>query len=297
MVVGAINVDLVVRVDRRPDAGETVFGGAFERRSGGKAANQAVAAARTGVEVGLVAAVGEDDDGAVQLQQLRQVGVDVGSVRACAGLATGFAMVTVTPDAENTIVVVPGANTRLTAAAVTDALVAPVAVVVGQTEVSAAAIDAAASACHAAGSRFVLNAAPVVPLLPETFSLADPLVVNQHEARQLCGRASGVLVEELARTVASMTGSRSVVVTLGAAGAAWYSKASAAMLPAAQTSAVDTTGAGDVFVGTLAAELSQGRELSPAVKAAISAATDAVTWFGARPHAEVATTGQPRPIK
>jgi ribokinase len=286
VVVGSLNADLVVSVERRPGAGETVIARTADRRPGGKGANQAAAAARAGAVVRLVGAVGDDADGRQQRTELARARVGTALVRTVPGTVTGLAVVTVTEDGENAIVVVPGANAALTeddAVRALDRLAAGT-VVVLQTEVPAAVVDAAAATAAARGCRVVLSDGPVAPLAPATLATADPLVVNEHEARQLCGR--DVARSELAGALLVSTGARSAVVTLGADGAAVAGAGAHCTVPGvAAPEVVDTTGAGDVLVGTVAAALARGLPLEDAVAAAVAAAAQAVGWPGARPPA------------
>jgi ribokinase len=288
LVLGAVNVDMVARTEHRPAGGETVIATGYQRSSGGKGANQAAAAARAGADVALVAAVGDDEAGVEQLAELRHRGVRTDSVATIAGAPTGVAMITVTPDGENAIVIVPGANEHLDVGHVDTSMAQAdePAVLVLQTEINARLVDRAASQTSA--SRVVLNNGPWVGLAPSTLRRADPLVVNEVEARDACGQAGANLpAKDLARGVREVTQARTVLVTLGSAGVSISSSVGddfVAALPA--STVVDTTGAGDTFVGTLAAYLARGEELTIAVGAAVSAASEAVTWRGARPPLE-----------
>ncbi|MEJ2851672.1 PfkB family carbohydrate kinase [Nocardioides sp. CCNWLW212] len=274
VVVGGINQDVTVRVEARPAPGETVVGDGPAVSAGGKGANMAVAAARAGAAVVLCGAVGDDAAGRTQLGQLAAAGVATDRVAVRRDAATGTALIVVTPDGENAIVVGAGANATLAddevAATCTGA-----AVVLAQTEVGAGPVDAAARAVAGGGGRLVLSPAPVVPLASETLALADPLVVNESEAADLCGESSAAAV--LART-----GARSVVVTLGAAGAQLADATGSRQVPAPRVDAVDTTGAGDVLAGTLAAALADGADLDAAVRRAVAAAAESVGYAGAR---------------
>ena len=294
VVVGAVNVDLIARVDRRPGAGETVLGTSLVRRSGGKAANQAAAAARAGSSAALVALVGADAEGLAQIAKLKAAGVNTTRVVAVDGANTGTAIVMVTPDAENTIVVLLGANDIMTSQHVTDAFSAlpPAKVVVAQTEVSVDAVDRAAVCCETIRARFVCNPAPVTALARKTLSLADPLVMNEHEAADLSGHLSDDGPEVLAAAVLEATGAASVVVTLGSAGAVLATSSGTEHISAVPAVAVDTTGAGDAFVGTLASILASGGDLRSAVAAAIAAGAEAVSWVGARPPERSALPAQ-----
>lgn len=286
IVIGAVNVDFIATVDDRPLGGQTVLATDLTRRAGGKGANQAAAAARAGASTTFVGAVGDDQNGVEQIDELRLLGVDVDSVRRVSGVETGFAFITVTPDGENSIVVVSGANGDVEPADAVDALIGVQAgtVVVLQTEIDVAVIDAAAQTCAERDARVVLNDGPVARLAESTLALADPIVVNEHEARELCRGVAVTSDRDLARIVRAATGARSVVVTLGAEGVLLASQTVDAFIEAVPASeVVDTTGAGDTFVGTLAAGLARGEELATAIRVAVGAASAAVTWLGARP--------------
>ncbi len=294
VVIGAVNVDSIATVDRRPVGGETVLATGLQRRPGGKGANQAAAAARAGAAVSLIGAVGADPDGAEQIALLERAGVAVAHVRAIGGVPTGSAFITVTPDGDNSIVVAAGANGMLRPDDITHALATAVgrrAVVVLQTEVPPPVIDTAARVCLQQGVRFVLNDGPVAALSAATLAGADPIVVNEHEAREVCGAGPRRPRRELARAVRAATTARSAVVTLGADGVLAVTPEQDIALPAVPAAdVVDTTGAGDTFVGTLAARLALGDDLIAAVREATYAASLAVTWPGARPDADALAT-------
>ncbi len=344
LVVGGINADLVVETRVRPGPGETVLGSGYRVGRGGKGANQAVAAALAGARVRMAGAVGADAWGREQLADLSRFGVDIGGVRILANAPTGLAMIAVTPDGENSILVSPGANHALdadslllpgaaaTASYVTDAASAAISatmvdddatatpdVVIAQCELQPAVIERTVSFARDIRARLLINAAPVIALSAEAYGAADPLVVNEHEARavlarygQLNRRRSGgqsqlrLPAAELAEAVWRATSAGSVVVTLGAQGAAIASKDQTRVVPGEKVTAVDTTGAGDVFVGTLAARLadalfnaSAGADILPspiaepakptmladAVAEANAAAARCVAWPGTRPPA------------
>ena len=284
LVVGGVNVDMVARIGHRPIGGETVVATGYWRGSGGKGANQAVASARAGADAILVSAVGDDEIGSGQLRELVHRGVRTNCIVMIPDAPTGVAMITVTPDGENSIVVIPGANGYLNAAHVDAAFekFREPAIVVLQTEIEANLIDRAAR--RASGSRLLINNGPWVNLAAETLRRADPLVVNQHEAREACGGGRVNLpLDELARAVREVTGARSVLVTMGAGGVGISAPAGENWVPAEPVlEVVDTTGAGDTFVGTVAAHLALGDEIAVAVEAAASAASEAVSWQGAR---------------
>jgi ribokinase len=283
VVVGSINADLVVTLERHPRPGETVLGRSMTVLPGGKGANQAVAAARLGADVLMVGAVGSDAYADTALSALAAAGVDLGSLARTDG-GTGVAVVEVSDDGENTIVVLPGANGEMTPGivAASAALIGAAAVVVVQGEVPAAATEAAV---RAASGRVIVNLAPVVAVDPEVLLRADPLVVNEHEgalvlAQLGAGEAWGhtAVVEALLGC-----GFASVVMTLGAAGALVSDGSPVRAVPAPRVTPVDTTGAGDAFVGALAARLGAGDPLEDAVRFAVRVGSYAVQHAGAQP--------------
>ncbi|WP_207401193.1 ribokinase, partial [Actinomadura roseirufa] len=229
VVVGSVNADLVVGVDRRPGPGETVLGSDLVTHPGGKGANQAVAAARLGGRSALVGRIGDDAHGGLLRASLAAAGVGLAHLTAGPG-PSGVALIAVGPDGDNSIIVAPGANARLSPADVAAAreTIGAAAVVSCQLEVPLPAVEAAARAAGAAGARFVLNPSPPAPVPDALLALCDPLVVNEHEAARLLGGPGGPVpggsggeaaaVEETGRALLAR-GPRSVVITLGAGGA------------------------------------------------------------------------------
>lgn len=291
-VVGSANADLVVEVPRRPGGGETLLGGDLALLPGGKGANQAAAAARCGADVALVACVGADANGGFLLSELADAGVDVAHV-ARVERPTGTAIIFLTPDGENSIVVSPGANQALDLAALAaaEATWRDAAVVVLSLEIPLESALLVAAEARAAGARVVMNAAPSVQLSGSVLAACDPLIVNEHEALEVLGAGAddpeaenyGRLAERLLAA-----GARSVVVTLGAEGAIVAERTAgdgAALLtavPAYRVRAVDTTGAGDAFVGAVAGELAAGRRLADAVRFATAVSAVSVQRVGAQ---------------
>ena len=267
VVVGSLNVDLVTRVERLPKPGETVLGSGLARLAGGKGANQAVAASAAGAAVVMVGCVGSDDAGSAYVARLSALGVDVSGIRTQAGCVTGHALITVDDGGENSIVVVPGANAELTV----DDLevlgsVGPGDIVLLQLEVPLSVAAAAARRGSARGARVIVNLAPYAALPTDVVALADPVVVNEHEALLLAD---------------SEAMPASLLVTFGAAGAAW--DGDQIVGPVVEESAVlDTTGAGDAFCGALAAALVAGATHQAALQAALAAGADAVKHAGAQ---------------
>ncbi|MGW5942188.1 ribokinase [Streptomyces celluloflavus] len=284
LVVGSANADLTVRVGRRPGAGETVLGTDLVESAGGKGANQAAAAARLGGRTALLARVGGDAYGELLLAAQRAAGTDVAPVIVDGAARTGTAMIIVGPDGDNSIVVSPGANAALTpqdVAAAAD-IIAGSAVLSLQLEIPMETVRAAAASAAAAGTRVVLNPSPAPEsLAPELLAAADPLVVNEHEARQLSGRADGE-PGEWAHALRDQ-GARSVVITLGGDGALVLDASGIGEIPGVRVEAVDTTGAGDAFTGALATRLARGDGLADAARFAVRVGAAAVTKPGAQP--------------
>ncbi|MEV7323704.1 ribokinase [Streptomyces sp. NPDC093970] len=282
LVVGSANADLVIGVDRRPAAGETVLGGDLATHPGGKGANQAVAAARLGARTALLARVGDDAHGGLLLDSQRAAGVDTSGVLV-GGAPTGVALITVDPSGDNSIVVSPGANGRLTPADVRAAadLIGASRVVSAQLEIPLETVVEVVRNL-APGSRFVLNPSPPLPLPDEVLAACDPLIVNEHEAKVLLGGAgAGEDPADWARLLLAR-GPRSVVVTLGAAGALVAGAQGTEAVPSVKVEAVDTTGAGDAFTAALAVRLGAGASLTEAAAYAARVGAAAVTRRGAQ---------------
>ncbi|MEU1461648.1 ribokinase [Streptomyces sp. NPDC005727] len=282
LVVGSANADLVIGVERRPAAGETVLGGDLAVHPGGKGGNQAVAAARLGARTALLARVGDDAHGRLLLDAQRAAGVDTAGVLV-GGAPTGVALITVDPSGDNSIVVSPGANARLTPADMREAtgLLRASRVVSAQLEIPLETVVEVVRNL-AGGSRFVLNPSPPRALPAEVLAACDPLIVNEHEARVLLGEdgASGEPADWAPLLLAR--GPRSVVVTLGAAGALVCDSSGVTRVPSVRVDAVDTTGAGDAFTAALAWKLGSGAALPAAAAYAALVGAAAVTRRGAQ---------------
>jgi ribokinase len=280
VVVGSANADLVVAVERRPGAGVTVLGTDLETHAGGKGANQAVAAARLGARVALLARVGDDPYGRFLLDAQQTAGVDTRNVLV-GGAPTGVALIVVDRQGDNSIVVSPGANALLRPADVRAAagLLATARVVSLQLEVP---LNTVAEAVRAVGpnTRVVLNPSPPAPLPDQVLAACDPLVLNEHEARSLTGITGGTY-EQWCNALLAL-GPRSVVVTLGPQGAIAADASGTVRVPGRSAAVVDTTGAGDAFTGALAWRLGMGDLLSDAVRFAVRVGAAAVTRPGAQ---------------
>ncbi|GGL87649.1 ribokinase [Nakamurella endophytica] len=267
VVVGSVNMDLVGHCPAFPAPGETVLGSGFATVPGGKGSNQAIAAARAGGRVAFVGAVGEDAFAAPLRAALSGAGVDVSALRTVPG-ASGVALITVDGHGENTIVVLPGANSAVTLDGAGRELVGAAGLVVLQLEIPIEVVTAAATAAAAAGIPVLLNASPARELPEELARAVTVAVVNEGEARTLGD--------------AVLSGIPHVVTTLGADGARYRGPDGRAVdVPSTPVTVVDTTGAGDAFTGALAVGWAEGGDPAAAVRRACAAGALATTVAGA----------------
>lgn len=285
VVVGSVNVDLVVNVERLPAPGETVIGGRFARHHGGKGGNQAVAAARLGAATVFVGAVGDDAFGTDARAALTAAGVDTSELATLTGQATGVALILVDEDGENSIAVAGGANAALGSVQVRQALkrlaLTPDDVVLVGHEIRTAATHEALRQARLAKATAILNPAPAGVLTRETLDLADILTPNDAELGVLAGE--GPPSTRARRLLdGDRRPDRAVLVSLGRRGALLVAGRQARTIPAPRVEAVDATGAGDALNGALAAGLAAGLELQAAATRAVAAASVAVTRAGAR---------------
>jgi ribokinase len=282
IVVGSANVDMTVRTTHLPTPGETVIGGSYSRRNGGKGANQAVAAATYGASTRLIAAVGDDPLADSLIDGLRSAGVETGGIARLSGAATGVAFIVVDARGENQIAVASGANDRLSASLVTAALTAiePAAgsICLVGFEIGDPAILAAATWAVGTGVRLIVNPAPARPLPSSLDGMTPLLTPNRGEATVLTGLADpGAAADALRRRTGAP-----VVITLGGDGALVRDERGSVHIQAAPVTPLDTTGAGDVFNGILAAELAAGTTLRSAVRLATNGASIATRAPGAQ---------------
>ena len=280
VVVGSYNRDTVLTVPRFPQAGETLAASGMDRFHGGKGSNQAVAAARAGARVAIVAAIGQDAAGQGALALWAEEGIDARAVTALDGLPTGEALILVDARGENEIVIVAGANAALPQAEAV-AAVAGAALVMAQLETPVAVTAAAFRAARSQGVPTLLNAAPARALPDGLLALTDLLVVNETEAASLAARSGppDVLAAALASRLAG-----GVVLTAGATGAYWAGRDGAAVhAPAIPTQVVDSTGAGDAFIGAFAAAMAQGLAAPQALRRGVVAGALACRHAGAVP--------------
>jgi ribokinase len=284
-VVGSLNMDLVVRAPRFASPGETITGDAFLTVAGGKGANQAIAARRLGADVVMIGRVGDDAFGTTLRQGLMDEGVDVRQVTVTSATATGVALITVDERGENTIIVVPGANGRCVAADIDDAwpLVQGADVLMLQLEVPLPVVTRAVTCARDAGVTVMLNAAPARPLDASLLSSIDYLIVNRTEAAVIAGLPLTAAPEDAARAVQAC-GARTVVMTLGAAGALSVGPGDdASAVPAFDVTAVDTTAAGDAFAGAFAVAVAERAATIEALRMGTAAGALAVMRAGAQP--------------
>ncbi|MCC8405499.1 ribokinase [Paraburkholderia sp. MMS20-SJTN17] len=286
-VVGSLNMDLVVRSPRLPQPGETLAGRTFAQVAGGKGGNQAVAAARLGAQVSMLGCVGADANGAQLRAGLEAEHIDCAAVET-GREPSGVALIVVDDASQNTIVIVAGSNGEVTPATIArhQATLAAAAVVVCQLETPPESVRAALAEARRLGKTVILNPAPATgPLPADWLPLIDYLIPNEIEAAAL----SGLPVDspdDAARAAAALraAGARNVLVTLGARGVhAALEGAAATLYDPPHVEAVDTTAAGDTFIGGFAAQLAQGAGVEAAIRFAQRAAALSVTRAGAQP--------------
>ncbi|WP_281270645.1 ribokinase [Amycolatopsis palatopharyngis] len=284
-VVGSLNMDLTVRVRRHPRPGETVSGSALTLSAGGKGANQAVAAARLGARTAMIGRVGNDAHADTLLDSLTADTVDTTHTVRDTEAPTGTALITVADSGENHIIVSAGANAHVSSVDIdaARALLASARVVSLVLEIPVDTVVAAARAARSS-ARIVLNLSPVTELPTTVLALADPLIVNEHEARELL-RSHGITGERGPGQAGGLLGLgvRSAVVTLGADGAAIAEADRVQHIPGLRVDVADTTGAGDAFTAALAWRLSRGDTLADAARYAIHVSAYSVGRAGAQP--------------
>jgi ribokinase len=285
VVLGSIGGDVVAVTDAHPSAGETVMGSSVHHFPGGKGANQAVAAARAGAPTVMVGRIGDDHAGRVQLELFESLGIDATAVITDPEAATQTAIIVVDTGGENRIVVVPGASGLVSPRDVATLKVSPGDIVVAQFETPQDAVIAAFRRARERGARTVLNAAPAQPPIEGLLDCTDILVVNETEASVLSGRPldSGAAPETVAAVARSLQTrpDQVIVITLGARGAVALSEDEIVAVDGHSVEAIDTTGAGDCFVGYLAAALHAGDSLTGALDLANRAGAVCVQTLGA----------------
>ncbi|WP_434768386.1 ribokinase [Pseudomonas triticicola] len=286
VVIGSLNMDLVTRAPRLPRGGETLIGHSFATVSGGKGANQAVAAARLGAQVAMIGCVGNDDYGMRLRDALLAEDIDCQAVSVVED-SSGVALIVVDDNSQNAIVIVAGANGAMTEAVIDrfDAVLQAADVVICQLEIPDATVGHALKRARELGKTVILNPAPASrPLPADWFAAIDYLIPNESEAAAL----SGIAVDsqhsaETAATQLIAMGASKVIVTLGAQGSLFANGKGFEHFPAPTVKALDTTAAGDTFVGGFAAALADGKSEAEAIRYGQIAAALSVTRAGAQP--------------
>ena len=285
-VAGSINMDVVATADRHPRVGETIAGTAVLYFPGGKGANQAVSAAKLGAPTTLIGRLGTDAFGTELRTFLAAQGIDLRFVKDTVEAHSGTAIITIA-NADNTIVVIPGANAMVDAADVAAPVLAKGDVAVSQFEIPLPTIAAFFTRARAAGATTILNPAPAMPFGPELLDLVDILILNETELGLLSGTElrdtdePARFVEAARRLPANPN--RTICVTLGKRGVLALVEGQPLLIPGRAVKAVDTTGAGDCFVGALAAQLAQSKPIRDALDYANAAASICVQRMGAGP--------------
>jgi len=284
-VVGSVNMDLVFRTPRMPALGETLHGHEFRQIPGGKGANQAVAAARQGAEVSFIGAVGNDGFGQFSQQCLSAEGIDINHLSTINGVATGVAGILVEDGGDNSIVLAAGANACLTPAHIdaARATIGAAKLLVCQLETPLATVEHAISVAQAQGVKVILNPAPAQALSQALLAQVDVLILNETEATLLSGiTVKDTATAEQASLAMTAMGVNTVILTMGGHGALITEKSGSQFIPAIKVDVVDTTAAGDTFVGAFAVGIANGLSvLAASVEAQYTAALT-VTKLGAQ---------------
>ena len=286
VVLGSVNADHVLSVPRFPKPGETLVGSGYHIAYGGKGANQAVAAGRTGANIAFIACVGGDDIGARMKEQFARDGMDIQAVMAIDGTTTGVAMIWVSADGENCIGISAGANAELTPARLQPhlPLINEADVLLMQLESPLNTVEAAAQAARAAGTKVILNPAPAQPLSESLLRLIDVITPNETEAQALTGVVVNTEADaQKAANILHDYGIATVLITLGAKGVWLSEQGKGELIPGFRVQAVDTTAAGDTFNGALVTAQLEGKPLRDAIRFAHAVAAISVTRSGAQP--------------
>ena len=285
-VVGSLNVDLIADVPHLPKPGETVPASGLTRRFGGKGANQALAAARQGARVTMIGCVGNDAEGRTYMDQLRREGVTVSTMKTARGLSTGTAFIAVAADAENQIIVYPGANGQLTAAAVRNqrSRIAVASALLTQLEVPLEAVLAAIEIANESRVPVVLNPSPACPDFPWGGPTIDYLITNESEATALFGLSPASLLTEPSHWLPLLKQKKvsTLIITRGPQSTLALHQGAPLEVPAFPVTPVDTVGAGDTFAGVFAAQAHSGKPLAEAIRWANVAGALATLKAGAQ---------------
>lgn len=277
VVIGSINADLVFSSDRRPLAGETVTGNEFKTVPGGKGANQAVAAAKLGADVTMIGCVGSDINGSFSVDNLKRMNVDTNSIKTVDN-STGVACITLA-DNDNSIIVIPGANSNLSVSVVDEykSAILQSDLVLLQLEIPIETVSYVVNLCNENNIATVLNPAPAVKIDEDLLNKISFITPNEHEVRIIFGLEENVDIVDTIKKYPNK-----LLITLGEKGVMYYDGKDIITVPAEQADVVDTTGAGDTFNGAFARAIVNEFKIYDAIKFANKAAAKSVTKFGAQ---------------
>lgn len=282
LVAGSLNLDIVLHVAHIPAPGETILSRRREFHEGGKGGNQAVAAARLGAHIAMLGCVGQDEAGNMLISSLKNAGVDVSHIRRTPDAETGCAYIYVSDEGQNNIVVFPGANYFVDTEIIDQnlALIKGASYCVVQMEIPVKTLEHLCKVCAGLGVQVILNPAPAQPIDPEVLSMVDFIIPNETELQIMTGVSGDY--EEQARELLRM-GVKHVIVTLGEKGCLLADDKGTAYFPARKVCAVDTTAAGDAFIGGFTQGLAEGMSIEESIHFATQVAAFSTTRKGAQP--------------